>query len=586
MNIKARPILLVGLAIILTISLFLAPSLTRSGPGIVSASATDELTAAQRDTIIQIAEAYAEHRWTPTEANIWRDVKVSGNLIRSPLWEPGQEVTGVPYKWGGFSSLRPFAVSSKEDFDEGIAAGLSAGDRPEHDQDMTHELAVGVDCSGFVSRAWQLSYKRGSAQLKNLCGPGRRIAFTEVLRGDLLYKPGHVMLVGEDFDPCRLPEIVVYEASGHDWKVSRRDYTIAELTIAGYQAYSCPGYIFDTPTRTAAKALYAGAANPGVVYRYKQPNTWDATSLYSISYRHPNGNRVNYQATLEIGHAVLSLVDYRGYLYAGTMETSNPRSGTGRVYRLHTWWRGSNEWHEWLLVADNLDDQVSSLVVYNDSLYAGTSWRGGRLYNCEGTFDWTRRLDHTNPGGWSGFRSAHVWSDGLLYLGDIRYDIIGRYDGADFQHITHLSGSCIWDFASYDGELYASAWRGRLFKSSDGISWESVVSYGLGTDMWALEVFNDSLYMGLDDGMLMRYAGIRDGVTIIVGLWTEPEGNGILSMAVGPGNRLFLGVGGEAGYYGRSTGNGIVYAYDGKKAPQRVCTQELGTGVQVLYNVG
>lgn len=596
MNINGRSILLVGLAIVLAISLFLAPSLSWGGPDLASASTTDGLTAAQRDKIVEIARDYAEHTWTPTAANIW-DVKVRGNFLDTPplgegkSWVVGEEVTGVPYKWYGFSSLRPYVISSSQDFDEQLKAGYSAGDAPWSTSDAAHKYAAGVDCSGLVSRAWQLPIHHYSGLLKDLCGAP--ITFESVLRGDLLYwSGGHVMLVGEDFDPSTVPQsILAYEAVTTDHrlnvhnKVVAQSWTLTELTNLGYTAHRAPAHKLATPTQAKAAAvsgLFAGAANPGVVYMYKKPANWGATSLFSASYTKPGTkNKVEYKETLPLGYAVLCLVDYQGYLYAGTMDAAYWPQG-GRVYRLHTD-SGANEW---LLVGDDLDNQVSSLVVYSGELYAGTSWNDGRLYRCDGTFDWSRVVDHRDPGWWSGFRAAYVWTDGWLYLGDIGWDIIGRYDGTNFQHITHLGGSCIWDFASYGGELYASAYQGRLFKSSDGISWENVIGYGLGTSMWELEVFNDSLYMGLGDGRLERYAGTYDGLPIIQKIWTEPDGNGVISMVVGPQNKLFLGVGGEAGYYSSTIGNGRVYSYDGKKAPQMVCTEELGTGVQVLYNAG
>lgn len=581
MKAKENRLKLVLVAIVLVMALSIPYSVMDASSSIALASSTDGPTAEQRDTIIEIAEAYASHTWTPTDANIW-DVKVRGNLLDTPDWEPGQVVTGVPYKWGGFSSLKPFVVSSRDDFDEQIVAGFSAGDIPESNRDRTHEYAAGVDCSGFVSRAWQLSTKHGSWGLRDLSDG--EIAFESVLRGDLIYKTGHVMLVGEDFDSTRDPAaILVYEASGVDWKVSARLYTVQELTAAGYKAYACPSSVFETPAQNnRIRGLYAGASNPGVVYEYEQPATWDATTLFSVSYRDKNRNLVSHEATLNLGYAVLSLVEYQGFLYAGTRKTSGWYD-IGRVYRLHTYRDGSAAW---LLVGDDLDQQVSSLVVYNGELYAGTSWGAGRLYECDGTFDWSRAVDHRYPGGWSGFRSAYVWTDGWLYLGDIGWDIIGRYNGTSFQHITHLGGSCIWDFASHDGALYASAYYGRLFRSSDGVNWDEVIDWGLGAHMWELEVLGDSLYMALGDGRLQRYAGTYDGVTIIEEIWREPDSNGIISMVAGPQNKLFLGVGGEAGYSSSMTGNGRVYSYDGKKAPQRVGTQELGTGVQVLYNTG
>lgn len=558
---------------------------------IADAAALDSPTPEQRDKIIEIAGAYATHPWTPDGDNMWHE-KAKGNQIDTPdseyggWWFPGQTNEGVPYKWGGFSSLRPFVISSGEDFDEGIAAGLAAGDITCDDWECPY--AVGVDCSGFVSRCWQLPEKEGSSGLVQLSS--KKIEIEKVERGDILYRPGHVMLVGEDFDSTREPKSIwVYEASGIDWKVSHREYTVDELEDNGYTAYACPGSIFQTPTEKRVSGLYAGAANPGVVYKYAPPDKWEKLSLFSVFYA---PRKIDHEAILELGYAVLCLTEYKGFLYAGIMSTSDPMNGIGRVYRLHTHRDKSKEINEWILVGDNLDDQVSSLVVYKDKLYAGTSWRGGRLYRCDGTFNWSKAVDHTDPGDWSGFRTAFVWNneeeggDGLLYLGDIGWDIIGRWDGVTpFQHIAHLGGSCIYDFVSYEGELYASAYLGRLLKSSDGLSWTTVINYQDG-NMWELEIFQNSLYMSLNDGRLQRYAGTVDGIVMIEEIWTAPDGNGIISMTTGKTTgkgELFLGIGGEAGaWYGSSeTGTGKVYRYDGKT--EQISTKDLGTGVQVLY---
>jgi len=149
MKVKGKHMRLVLLAIVLVTLLSMSYPAIDGASNIALASTSNGPTAEQRDKIIEIARAYAQDTWTPTAANIW-DVKVKGNLLDTPPWVVGQEVTGVPYKWGGFSSLRPFAVSAVQDFDEQIAAGFSAGDIPEHRKDKTHRVAAGVDCSGFV----------------------------------------------------------------------------------------------------------------------------------------------------------------------------------------------------------------------------------------------------------------------------------------------------------------------------------------------------------------------------------------------------------------------------------------------------
>jgi hypothetical protein len=165
-----------------------------------------------------------------------------------------------------------------------------------------------------------------------------------------------------------------------------------------------------------------------------------------------------------------------------------------------------------------------------------------------------------------------VWGD-YLYLGDIGFDIIGRFDGATFEHIVYLGGSCIYDFALYNGELYAGAWRGRLYKSSNGLNWTRVLE-GEGSHLWELEAFQGYLFMGFNSGALQRFDGANREM-----IWTAPDS--IISMVAQGDSRLYIGTGGEAGYSGRMSGDGRIYAYDGSTVTP--ISEYLGAGVQVLY---
>jgi len=295
------------------------------------------------------------------------------------------------------------------------------------------------------------------------------------------------------------------------------------------------------PQTAPAIGLLAGTSNPGKVYSYQGGSQWQAISG-------------------ELGYAVLALIKYNGAIYAGTIS-----EGVGRLYQ----YDGGTTW---TLVCDNLDSQVSSLAVYRGNLYIGTSWNGGRLYRFDGPGNCPRVVDHRYPGGWSGFRSAYVWGD-YLYLGDIGFDIIGRFDGATFEHIVYLGGSCIYDFALYNGELYAGAWTGRLYKSSDGLNWTRVLE-GEGSHLWELEAFRGYLFMGFNSGALQRFDGTSRET-----IWTAPDS--IISMVAQGDSRLYIGTGGEAGYLGRTSGDGRVYAYDGITVTP--ISEYLGAGVQVLY---
>jgi len=300
--------------------------------------------------------------------------------------------------------------------------------------------------------------------------------------------------------------------------------------------------------------LYAGTSNPGIVYRYTTNSTWEAISP-------------------TLGYAVLSLLEYQGHLYAGTMSTSNPSGGVGQIYR-HD--RGTN----WTLIGDNLDNQVSSLVVYQDSLYAGTAWKGMRLYKyTTGTTNWTKVVDYT---AWSGTRALAV-SHGSVLMGDILYDRIGRWDGSTFHPDQTLpNGSCIYDFEEYSDYVYGSAYLGKMWRSTDGIHWSLAPGFQASYDgsMWEVETFNGSLYMTYGNGEL-RASAVPDRGTLI---YTATDG--IISMET-DGANLYFGTGGEAGaLYGSETaGIANIYSYDGTNVQLISGQDQFGGGVQVLVAV-
>ena len=308
------------------------------------------------------------------------------------------------------------------------------------------------------------------------------------------------------------------------------------------------GALVVAPGPAAAEPLFAGTSNSGIVYQYMGGTTWDAISP-------------------SLGYAVLTLTEYEGKLYAGTMSTSSPMSGVGKVWR----YDGDGLW---TLVGDDLDDQVCQLVVYNGDLYAGTAWAGGRICRYDGGTTWTNVVSY---GGWSGMRALYVAEDGYLHCGDIGYDKFGRFDGTTFTYDENHYGSCIYDFAEYDGALYGSAYQGRMFRSANGINWSNVLGYYDG-NMWELEVFQGLLFMSYNNGVLHS----TDSTIARDYVWTAPDG--IISMVAQGDIALYLGTGGEAGaYYGSSgSGTGKVYSYDGFSTPVAI-SGTLGVGIQCLY---
>jgi murein DD-endopeptidase MepM/ murein hydrolase activator NlpD len=299
--------------------------------------------------------------------------------------------------------------------------------------------------------------------------------------------------------------------------------------------------------------LYAGGHNPGVVYRYLN-GIWEPISP-------------------ELGYAVMDLTMFNGQLYAAVTTGFGGYDGVGKVYR----YEGGKKW---TLVGDGMDHAVISLAVYNGELYAGTGRGAFRLYkytpgttNC-GIQDWTKIIDYSR---WNGVRSLYV-SHGYLLMGDTYYDRIGRWDGKNFYADLDDYGWCIYDFQDFGGYVYAAAYDGRLWRSSDAIHWNVVLGYYDG-NMWELEVFQNKLFMAYDNGELRVYDGTGDLRGELV--FRAPDS--IISMAT-DGEYLYLGTGGDAvGYGAKRTGIANVYMYDGRNVVQISSEDQMGEGVQVLY---
>jgi len=168
-----------------------------------------------RDQIMSNAAAYVDLYWTINSDNL------NGTACAGQLWEqpgylngsnPGDQIIGMPYKWGGFSSV--------PDFLEDMSTNKAAGDSNTND---VLSCASGVDCSGFVSRAWNLSYKRGTSTFSDI---SESLDDWQHLRqGDAVNNAtSHIAL----FDSFNSTGINTYEATaGCNWKVCgySRSYT-------------------------------------------------------------------------------------------------------------------------------------------------------------------------------------------------------------------------------------------------------------------------------------------------------------------------------------------------------------------------
>ncbi len=117
-----------------------------------------------RAAAVQEANRYAQFPWVFNESNQRASdrcesapgIFVSPYIKTSARFAVGATITGLAYEWGGFSDTEEFVC--------GLEAAQSAGNVCI--QGTAEKVgAVGLDCSGLVSRAWALSGKYNTSGL-------------------------------------------------------------------------------------------------------------------------------------------------------------------------------------------------------------------------------------------------------------------------------------------------------------------------------------------------------------------------------------------------------------------------------------
>ncbi|MDP2302305.1 MAG: T9SS type A sorting domain-containing protein [Ignavibacteria bacterium] len=180
--------------------------------------------ASSRLTAVRMGESYVLHKYRTTSNNL-APVNVTGpdgDIVRTPSWLITGINAKIPYKWGGFQTL--------VQFDAGLIAGKYAGDI--HTSGVSSH-AVGVDCSGFVSRCWQLSYQSSTSMM-----PDITTLYSDwnlIKPGDAIHKVGHVRLF---LERNVNGSFRVVESSARDWGVSYWSYTASDLATYTARYYN------------------------------------------------------------------------------------------------------------------------------------------------------------------------------------------------------------------------------------------------------------------------------------------------------------------------------------------------------------
>ena len=205
-------------------------------PSTGTAQAVETLAPAQdglsraRAAILEIGERFASLRWRASEDNVLHGEDERGVRVDTPdaSFDPkgwladGSENVGMPYSWGGFTSL--------EEFELGLNAKLYAGNVPMSERAWSSQAAMGVDCSGFVSHCWNLPQKQSTRSLGALSY--ELGSYDELEPGDILNKfDSHVVLF-KSFEGDGRSTLRVLEAAR--LRVEESVYTRKQLERSGF----------------------------------------------------------------------------------------------------------------------------------------------------------------------------------------------------------------------------------------------------------------------------------------------------------------------------------------------------------------
>jgi hypothetical protein len=160
-----------------------------------------------------------EHNCEPEDGLYWsRPTRLTEAKV-------GNTVTSVPYKWGGFDSVGQF--KQRLAASRPALAGNVCTCREARFNGCMVARAAGVDCSGFVSRAWGLNAHNGTSRLAAIAAP--LPSLFDLRPGDILNRPGNHVRLFVGFEPGPEMRLRTLESAVSCGGVCERVYTPAQL---------------------------------------------------------------------------------------------------------------------------------------------------------------------------------------------------------------------------------------------------------------------------------------------------------------------------------------------------------------------
>jgi len=194
--------------------------------------------------VIQHANDFLDYQWIVSSANIstgtytsnYSCSDASNKYVVTPDWVNDTSSTNkssIPYKWGGFSSLSGFQT--------GITNGKFAGDIQTRHPGNTSvhyscgtSAAVGLDCSGFTSRCFELSSHISTYGMGHSSEFGTYASYNDIQPGDIANHPSsHVRLIVH-VNANGTVNTIEAGAGNNLWQVFPANYSTSGLVNYGY----------------------------------------------------------------------------------------------------------------------------------------------------------------------------------------------------------------------------------------------------------------------------------------------------------------------------------------------------------------
>jgi len=200
-----------------------------------------------RDQAVATAWRYTQVTWMPEERHVRHGPDSNDIVVQTPdkslpagegkggWWKPGVPAKSMPYQWGGFDTPESFL----QKIAEGRKAGDIANDAKRRMGDAgTSDESCGIDCSGFVSRCWNLTRPYSTRELHRICDP--LASWDDLKAGDILLNNKHVVLFVKWTKPGK--ELAAYEAGPLPvWRVSACGLLAEKLKEKGYAPWRYRG---------------------------------------------------------------------------------------------------------------------------------------------------------------------------------------------------------------------------------------------------------------------------------------------------------------------------------------------------------